>query len=129
MRTSELLKIPNTDNISTEYIEMELKKKNITDPIRWALVHTNNEKLTISIAQEKQRKEIMTAVADMKCDIKDINLADLKSFINKSYMIPYYGCNVFFNKEGLSSRQNIEWFIKNKSSDYLQYIVDKNFNK
>jgi len=62
-------------------------------------------------------------------DIKDINLADLKSFINKSYMIPYYGCNVFFNKEGLSSRQNIEWFIKNKSSDYLQYIVDKNFNK
>ena len=30
MITSELLKIPNTDNISTEYIEMELKKKNIT---------------------------------------------------------------------------------------------------
>lgn len=53
MITSELLKIPNTDNISTEYIEMELKKKNITDPIRWALVHTNNEKLTISIAYKK----------------------------------------------------------------------------
>ncbi len=53
MITSELLKIPNTDNITTEYIETELKKQNITNPIRWAIVHTNRENLTISIAYEK----------------------------------------------------------------------------
>ena len=39
MITSELLKIPNTDNITTEYIETELKKQNITNPIRWTIVN------------------------------------------------------------------------------------------
>ncbi|MBR1681340.1 hypothetical protein IJ707_06085 [bacterium] len=53
MITSELILIPNTDNISTEYIENELKKQNIENPLRWAIVHTNSENLTISLAYEK----------------------------------------------------------------------------
>ncbi len=53
MITSELILIPNTDNISTEYIENELKKQNIENPLRWAIVHTNRENLTISLAYEK----------------------------------------------------------------------------
>jgi len=53
MITSELVLIPNTENISTEYIEEELKKQNIENPLRWAIVHTNNDNLTISLAYEK----------------------------------------------------------------------------
>lgn len=53
MITSETILIPNTDDITTEYIENELKKKNIEDTLRWAIVHTNSENLTISLAYEK----------------------------------------------------------------------------
>ncbi|MGN1125725.1 MAG: hypothetical protein ACI4SM_06010 [Candidatus Gastranaerophilaceae bacterium] len=53
MITSNLVEIPNTEDITTEYIESELKKKDIILPLRWALVHANREKLTISIAYEK----------------------------------------------------------------------------
>lgn len=53
MITSDLVTIPNTDEISTEYIENELRKCNIINPLRWALVNSNHDKLTISIAYEK----------------------------------------------------------------------------
>ena len=53
MITSEIVLIPNTEYISTEYIEIELKKQNINNPLRWAIVHTNSENLTISLAYEK----------------------------------------------------------------------------
>ena len=53
MITSELILIPNTDEITTEYIESEIKKQNIENMLRWAIVHTNSENLTISLAYEK----------------------------------------------------------------------------
>ncbi len=53
MITSEIVLIPNTEDISTEYIENEFKKQNILNPLRWAIVHTNSENLTISLAYEK----------------------------------------------------------------------------
>ena len=53
MITSELIVIPNTDNITTEYIESEIKKQNIDNPLRWAIVNTNSKNLTISLAYEK----------------------------------------------------------------------------
>ena len=53
MITSALVLIPNTEDITTEYIENELKKQNIDSPLRWAIVHTNSENLTISLAYEK----------------------------------------------------------------------------
>lgn len=53
MITSETILIPNTDDITTEYIENELKKQNIENPLRWAIVNTNKENLTISLAYEK----------------------------------------------------------------------------
>ena len=52
MITSELVLIPNTEDISTEYIENELKKQNI-NPLRWAIVSTTSQTLTISLAYEK----------------------------------------------------------------------------
>lgn len=52
MITSELISIPNTENLSTEYIEKEIKKQNI-NPLRWAIVKTNSKELTISLAYEK----------------------------------------------------------------------------
>ena len=53
MIISDLVKIPNTENIRTEYIEAELEKCDIMSPLRWSLVHTNSDSLTISIAYEK----------------------------------------------------------------------------
>lgn len=53
MITSELISIPNTDNLSTEYIEEEIKKQNIDNLLRWAIVKTNSTELTISLAYEK----------------------------------------------------------------------------
>ncbi len=52
MITSELISIPNTEHLSTEYIESELEKQNI-NPLRWAIVKTNSKELTISLAYEK----------------------------------------------------------------------------
>ena len=52
MITSNLVEIPNTEHITTEYIESELKKRDFL-PLRWALVHSNSEKLTISVSSEK----------------------------------------------------------------------------
>ena len=53
MIVSDLILIPNTDNITTEYVENELKKQNIADPLRWAIVNTTGENLTISLAYKK----------------------------------------------------------------------------
>ena len=45
MITSELISIPNAEHISTEYIENELKKQNIKEPLRWAIVKTDSKHL------------------------------------------------------------------------------------
>lgn len=53
MITSDLVYIDNIEDISTEYIESELEKRDIISPIRWSLVHANDENLTVSVAYEK----------------------------------------------------------------------------
>lgn len=53
MITSELIAIPNTEHLSTEYIEEEIKKCNIDNILRWAIVKTDSKELTISLAYEK----------------------------------------------------------------------------
>ena len=53
MITSNTVKIPNTDDITTEYIEYELSKLHLNNILRWALVHTNREYLTINVAYEQ----------------------------------------------------------------------------
>jgi hypothetical protein len=53
MITSDLIYIDNIDDISTEYIENELQKREIFSPIRWSLVNANDENLTVSVAYEK----------------------------------------------------------------------------
>ena len=46
---SEIIKIPFTKNISTEYVEAELKKSGII-PLRWAITDINNDYFTINCA-------------------------------------------------------------------------------
>jgi hypothetical protein len=53
MITSELIIIPNTENLSTEYIENEIQKRHVENPLRWAIVKTTSKDLTISLAYEK----------------------------------------------------------------------------
>ena len=50
---SKLVEIQNNGNPTTEYIEGELSKLNIC-PLRWAVVHVNDKKYTISVADLKQ---------------------------------------------------------------------------
>lgn len=50
---SELIKIPNNGNPSTEYIENELTKRNIY-ALRWAIVHVNDKIYTVSVANLKE---------------------------------------------------------------------------
>lgn len=50
---SELIKIPNNGNPSTEYIEKELTKRNI-NPLRWAVVHVDDKMYTVSVANLKE---------------------------------------------------------------------------
>ena len=46
---SKLIKIKNNNNPSTEYIEQELKKRNI-NPLRWAVVKVDFDYYTVSVA-------------------------------------------------------------------------------
>ena len=50
---SVLVEIPNNNNPSTEYIESELTKLNIT-PLRWAIVHVSDKIYTVSVANLKE---------------------------------------------------------------------------
>ena len=49
---SEIINLPNIGEPSTEYIESELKKRNIT-PLRWAIVKISNDFFTINCAYDK----------------------------------------------------------------------------
>ena len=46
---SKTVEIPNNGNPTTEYIEKELTKLNIS-PLRWAIVHVNDKMFTVSVA-------------------------------------------------------------------------------
>lgn len=46
---SDIIKIPYTKNISTEYVEQELKKLGIV-PLRWAVVDIKDNSLAVSVA-------------------------------------------------------------------------------
>ncbi len=50
---SELVEIPNNNTPTTEYIELELTKRNI-NPIRWAVVHVSDKIYTVSVANLKK---------------------------------------------------------------------------
>ena len=50
---SELVKIPNNQNPTVEYIESELTKRNI-NPLRWAIVHVSDKIYTVSVANLKE---------------------------------------------------------------------------
>ena len=47
---SETVEINNTKNITTEYIENELTKRNIC-PLRWAIVSVGDKIITVSVAK------------------------------------------------------------------------------
>jgi hypothetical protein len=49
---SELVKISNNGNPSTEYIVSELQKKGI-NPLRWAIVKISKDFFTINTAYDK----------------------------------------------------------------------------
>ena len=50
---SILVEIPNNGNPSTEYIEAELTKLNIT-PLRWAVVNVSDKMYEVSVANLKE---------------------------------------------------------------------------
>ena len=47
--TSDIVKIANNGNLTSEYIERELTKLNI-NPLRWAIVDVSDTMLSISVA-------------------------------------------------------------------------------
>ena len=49
---SEIVKIPNNNAPTVEYIESELTKRNI-NPLRWAIVHVSDRMYTVSVAHLK----------------------------------------------------------------------------
>ena len=53
MIVSESIKIAKVDDVSTEYIEDELKKQSIV-PIRWAITDIDEKDITISLAYERE---------------------------------------------------------------------------
>lgn len=50
---SLLVEIPNNGNLTTEYFESELTKRNI-NPLRWAVVHVSDRMYTVSVANLKE---------------------------------------------------------------------------
>lgn len=50
---SEIVKIPNNNTPTVEYIESELTKRNI-NPLRWAIVHVSDKMYTVSVANLKE---------------------------------------------------------------------------
>lgn len=51
MILSDCVKIKNVENVSTEYVETELKKQGIV-PLRWAITAVDKTMLTICLAYE-----------------------------------------------------------------------------
>lgn len=52
MILSDCVKIKNVENVSTEYVETELKKQGFV-PLRWAITDVDKTMLTISLAYER----------------------------------------------------------------------------
>ncbi len=52
---SEIIQIKKTDNITIEYVEQELIKRNI-NPLRWAIVNVSDNMYTISVANLKTER-------------------------------------------------------------------------
>ncbi len=52
MITTEQFELKKVDNLTSSYIEEELKKNNI-EPLRWAIVSVNPDKYIVSVAYEK----------------------------------------------------------------------------
>ena len=50
---SIIVEIPKTENLTTEYIESELTKLNIT-PLRWAVVNVSDKMYEVSVANLKE---------------------------------------------------------------------------
>ena len=50
---SETVEIPNNGVITTEYVEKELTKLNIT-PLRWAIISVSDTIITVSVANLKE---------------------------------------------------------------------------
>ena len=50
---SEIVKIPNNNTPTVEYIESELTKRNINS-LRWAIVHVSDRMYTVSVANLKE---------------------------------------------------------------------------
>ena len=53
MITSKTVIIPYIEDITTEYIENQLKELNINNVLRWALVHSNKSFLKVNVAYEE----------------------------------------------------------------------------
>ena len=53
MIISDNIKLDRVENVTTEYIENELKKQGI-EPIRWAITDINENEITISLAYERK---------------------------------------------------------------------------
>ena len=50
---SEIVKIPNNNAPTVEYVESELTKRNI-NPLRWAIVHVSDKIYRVSVANLKE---------------------------------------------------------------------------
>ena len=72
---SILVDIPNNGKPTTEYIEKELTKRNIT-PLRWAIVNVSDRIYKVSVANLKEQEGKSMTMTQIKYDIKDINLAE-----------------------------------------------------
>ncbi|MBQ3310939.1 hypothetical protein IJG72_02575 [bacterium] len=53
MITSKTVVIPNTKDLTTEYIENKLHELDVHNILRWALVHSSSKYLKINVAYEK----------------------------------------------------------------------------
>ena len=51
---SLLIELPKNGVPTTEYIEAELRKKNI-NPLRWAIVHVSDNMYTVSVTNLKEK--------------------------------------------------------------------------
>lgn len=60
---------------------------------------------------------------DYQVNVSNYKSSEIKSFINKEYMIMFYNCSVYFNREGIATQSTISWFIRNKCSNYLSYLI------
>lgn len=52
---SGIIEIPNTDVITSDYIEQEFTKLNI-NPLRWAIVHVSDNILKVNVSNLKEQE-------------------------------------------------------------------------